>query len=641
MAFYDPGARPSDPLKRGVSIISGPSRPELRYALGFEDTQSQPACIGGSMPELNIAERLPKFLESFENLTAHFDEHFGALGSNDRGDTFLDLALKVISFTTEGQEFPQLRLSEKKSHDGGVDLYTAETKDGRILCAQSKYKVRGKDELDSIVSKFKNFEASLSPPPPQPSLFPPPEDDRKARPVPTFALATSSKLEGILAKYEASTLASCEYYRHLLEEKRLFFVDGPRILTLLQHLYKKTHLIPSTVTLRSKSNWNNCEGVYLGAVAGVDLVALYEEHGDALFFENIRDFLGTTSGRVVTTRSTVNQEIIKTISKEPSKMLARNNGLTFRATKVTIQPDGAAELSMAAIVNGCQTTMCLVQCAPVSNECLVQVKVVIAADAWDIAKAANYQNPVNRVDLDLARYVRPQLVRRIALSLGYAVETETSASASSVLNTIYQTKLDYEELKLLVLGVFSRQPNNIFEGNYTELRGDILEKLYDQLGGEEAVFAVLALVLTESRVALDLCQSTYSGEEYAFLFRRFYVDDKPRYRVYFAIAALCALLREDLSELSMETADELARMNQFLGSSRHELENHPDSYHDAFLLTFQAIADSVLDIPAGKSEGEITQSMYTRISTTAFSSLYKKVLMRMDSDKQRRQTRGH
>jgi hypothetical protein len=589
------------------------------------------------MHELNIAERLPRFLESFENLTTHFDEHFGDLGANARGDTFLDLALKVISLTNEGQEFPQLRPSEKKSYDGGVDLYTAETDDGRILCAQSKYKVRGKDEFDSIISKFKNFEAGLSPLPPEPSLFPEPEDSRKPHPVPTFALATSSKLEGIVARYEESTLASCDYYRHLLKEKRLFFVDGPRILTLLQHLYKKTHLIPATVTLKSRGDWNTCGGVYLGAVAGVDLVALYEEHGDAVFFENIRDFLGTTSGKVVTTRSTVNEEIIKTISEEPAKMLARNNGITFRATNVTILPDGAAELSMAAIVNGCQTTMCLVQCAPVSEECLVQVKVVKTTDAWDIAKAANYQNPVARVDLDLARYLRPQLVRRVALSLGYAVETETSVSASSVLNTIYQTKVDYDELKVLVLGLFSRKPNNLFEGNYTELRGDVLEKLYEQSGGDDAVFAVLLLALKESRIALSLCQSTYSGEEYAPLFRRFYMDDKPRYRVYFAIAALCALLRDDLSERSTETSDELARMNRFLASSRRELENHPDDYHEAFLLTFLAVADSVLDIPAGKSDGEIAQNMYTRISTTAFSSFYKKVLMRMDSDKQRRQ----
>ena len=588
----------------------------------------------------SVEERLPKFLESFENLTTHFDEHFDELGSNARGDTFLDLAMKVISLTDEGQEFPALRPSKKKSHDGGVDLYTAETADGRILCAQSKYKVRSKDEFDTILSKFKNFEDSSAPPSPEPSLFPEPEDHAHSLPVPTFAIATSSKLEGIIEKYEGSTLASREYYRQLIAERRLFIVDGVRILTLLQNLYKKTHLIPSSITLQSKNQWHECNGVFLGAVSGADLVDLYDKHGDALFFENIRDFLGTTSGKVVTTRSTVNQEIINTIKTDPNKMLARNNGLTFRASEVTIKDDGSAELSMAAIVNGCQTTMCLVHCAPVSELCLVQVKVVRTTDAWDIAKAANYQNQVARVDLDLARYLRPQLVRRIAVTLGYAVETETSVSASSVLNTIYRIKVDYDELKVLVLGLFSRKPNNLFDGNYAELRGDILEKLYDQQSGDEAVFSVLLLLLKESRDALALCESTYSGAEYAPLLRRFYTDDKPRYRVYFAVAALCALLRDDLSERSTDTGKELERMNRFLASSRKELENNPGAYHDAFLLTFQAIADSVLDITVSKPDSEIAQSMYSKISSTAFSSLYRKLLMRMDAEKQRTQKLG-
>jgi hypothetical protein len=318
-------------------------------------------------------------------------------------------------------------------------------------------------------------------------------------------------------------------------------------------------------------------------------------------------------------------------------MLARNNGLTFRASEVKIKDDGSADLSMAAIVNGCQTTMCLVHCAPVSNQCLVQVKVVKTTDAWDIAKAANYQNPVTRVDLDLARYLRPQLVRKVALTLGYAVDTETSVNASSVLNTIYQNKVDYDELKVLVLGLFSRKPNNLFENNYAELRGDILEKLYDQMGGDESVLSVLFLLLKESRGALKVCEETYSGEEYRQLFQRFYTDDKPRYRVYFAIAALCALLRDDISERSSDTNGELARTNKFLASSRERLENDPSGYHDAFLLTFQAIADNVIDIPAGKPEGEIAQSMFAKISTTAFSSLYKKVLMRMDAEKLRSQ----
>ena len=189
------------------------------------------------MSEHNISEGLPEFLKSFENLTAHFDEHFGPLGANERGDTFLDLALKVITLTSEGEEFPPLLLSDKKSHDGGVDLYTATTADGRVLCAQSKYKIRDKNELDSIISKFNNFENKLSPPQPQPSLFTKSKEGQQAIPIPTFAIATSSKLEGIIAKYEESTLASRTYYKQLVDEGRLFIIDGPRIMTHLQHLY--------------------------------------------------------------------------------------------------------------------------------------------------------------------------------------------------------------------------------------------------------------------------------------------------------------------------------------------------------------------------------------------------------------------
>ena len=109
----------------------------------------------------------------------------------------------------------------------------------------------------------------------------------------------------------------------------------------------------------------------------------------------------------MTTRSTVNQEIIKTIKDDPEKMLARNNGADFPRLRGQGQDDGSAELSMAAIVNGCQTTMCLVHCAPVSEHCSIQVKIVKTSDAWDIAKAANYQNQVTRVDLELSPLPSP------------------------------------------------------------------------------------------------------------------------------------------------------------------------------------------------------------------------------------------
>lgn len=574
---------------------------------------------------------LPEFLTSFENLTSHFDEHFGELGSNERGDSFLTLAQKLIPLTEEFSGFPPPVPSEKKSHDGGVDLLTAATRDGRILCVQSKYKIRDKAAFDTIISKFKDFEVSLRPAAIQPDLIPKPEEAPSA-PIPIFAVVTSSKHEGILAKYLASSLASRTYYQKLVEEGRLTIIGGPRILTLLQQLYRKSHLIPANVTLESPQGWINAEGVHIGAIHGKALTDLYAKHGDALFFENIRDFLGASSGRVVTTRSTVNQEIINTISNEPQRMLMRNNGITLRATSATPSGNFKLELTKAAIVNGCQTTMCLVNCSPVADKCFVQVKVVVTDDAWDIAKSANYQNPVARIDLDLARYLRPQLVRRVATTLGYAIESDSESTASSVLNSIYQHKVDYEELRLLYLGLFSRKPNNVFEANYTELREDILQALYKEAASEEQIFAVILMLLKESRTALDRCEKAFSGEEYASLFRRFYNDSKPQYRSFLAVAAACGATREDLSSRASATDEETNRMRLFLGKCRKLLENNPASFDTAYRHAFAAVADSLLDVDAGKNDSDIQQNMFNRVSTMAFEGLYKRVLIRIDAE---------
>lgn len=586
---------------------------------------------------MSANDTLPYFLQSFENLVAHFDEHFGELGSNARGDTFLGLAQKLIPLTQECQGFPRPEPSETKSHDDGVDLLTSETDNGRILCVQSKYKIRDKDSVDSIISKFKNFEAGLRPKESEPELFEKPSKQPSV-PVPTFVVITSSKLEGIVSRYESSTLASRGFYEQLKQQARLIVIDGPRILSLLQQLYRKAHQLPANVTLKSAFGWVHVNGVHLGAIRGLDLVALYEEHGDALFFENIRDFLGTTSGKVVATRSTVNQEIIQTISVEPIKMLPRNNGVTFRAKSVVLADAESITITNAAIVNGCQTTMCLVHCYPVPADCVVQVKVVETDDAWDIAKAANYQNQVARVDLDLARYLRPQLVRKVATELGYAIESESTVTASSVLDTIYRNRVNYEELRLLYLGLFSRKPNNLFEGNYTELRADVLANLYENYEkelSEEAIFAVLLLLLKESRAALDECRATFSGAEYSSLFKRFHQDDKPRYRAYLAIAALCGLLRDDLSDKSSDATKEAERISRFLAKARKQLENEPGEFRNVFLMTFQTLADSLLDVPGDRTESEIAQQMSAKVSGMAFSAFYKRVLLRIDGERSR------
>lgn len=574
---------------------------------------------------------VPSFLQSFENLTGHFDEHFGPLGSNPRGDTFLALAEKIIPLMDEFSDFPQPKPSAKKSHDGGVDLLTSEPRDGRILCAQSKYKIRDKAEFDTIISKFRNYESSILPPQAEPDLFEVDDSVSFGAPIAHFSIVTSSKLDGIKDRYERSTLTSNEYYETLKQQNRLTIIDGPRILLKLQQLYRKSHLIPSNIKLVSQAGWISFGNVYVGAIQGKALVELYAKHGDALFFENVRDFLGAYSGRVYTTRSSVNQEIIATIQGAPQQMLGRNNGVTLRATDVVSDSDGNLDLKKAAIVNGCQTTMCLVYASNIDEKCFVPAKVVVTEDAWDIAKAANYQNPVTRVDLDLARYLRPQLVRRVAARLGYAVTTDSESSASSVLNSIYQTRVDYEELRLLYLGLFSRKPNNVFEAHYAELRIGVLHGLYEEAESEEQIFTVMLLLLRQCRSSLDYCREKMSSSEYAALFQRFFKDDKPSYRSLLAVVAACAAVRDDISSRKASDKEEISRMRRFLGTCRKTIENTPDIYRSCYLYAFNVIADALLDIDEGKHDADIQQSMYNKVSKMSFESLYKRVLMRLDT----------
>ena len=57
--------------------------------------------------------------------------------------------------TFRGFETPRLR---QRTHDKGVDL-ECESRDGREkLCIQSKYTIRTIDDLDGIVSKFKDYQ---------------------------------------------------------------------------------------------------------------------------------------------------------------------------------------------------------------------------------------------------------------------------------------------------------------------------------------------------------------------------------------------------------------------------------------------------------------------------------------------------
>lgn len=132
---------------------------------------------------------------------------------------------------------------------------------------------------------------------------------------------------------------------------------------------------------------------YFGTIDGLQLKALWKDHGKRLISQNIRHALGSTD---------VNNEIVNSATKRPQDFWYFNNGITVVAQTSARAPAGAAaqdaanfELEGASIVNGAQTVSSL---AKVSNDSsLGVVKVPIRIILLDAAPP-NFGNEVTRTN---------------------------------------------------------------------------------------------------------------------------------------------------------------------------------------------------------------------------------------------------
>jgi hypothetical protein len=485
----------------------------------------------------------PLFLKSVDDLQANISEHFEKLPNTEKGTRFAEFGCRLLPLVPELSEFGSVQLNLKRSHDGGIDGSSLPLEDGRRLHMQSKLQIPSKEDFDSIISKFQSHDALATSEPSQKNMF----EKATERVAPIFAIVTAQKLSGIISRYSESGMSSRHYYDRLIKERRLFIVDGPAVFSVLHTAYDRTFGAANEVILSSEVGWIKLGTVRLGILRASDLRELYRSHGDALFFENIRDWLGPKSGKVSPDQLTVNQEIAETVIKEPSRFLERNNGITFKAASVT-SIENRLTLRDASIVNGCQTTMSLVTCAAPVDECLVQVKVVEIADAWDVAKAANYQNPVAKINLDLARYIRPQLVREAAAAAGIQLEEEATNNAASLLNALYNDRVNYEEVRYLYIGLLSNTPNNIMDQLYTKLRADLLIGFAENVTDRKLMMDFMFRVTVATREVIAECQQLFGAADYIGPFMRVLETERPRYRMFLAILTVCALLRKDISE---------------------------------------------------------------------------------------------
>jgi hypothetical protein len=143
---------------------------------------------------------------------------------------------------------------------------------------------------------------------------------------------------------------------------------------------------------------------YLAAIPGRVLADIYEEYGARLLELNVRSFLQATNK--------VNRGIRDTLTREPDRFLAYNNGISATASEVELVglPDGGHGISIIRdlqIVNGGQTTASVHRLRGLEqlDHVLVQAKItVIPPERLDdvvplISRYANSQNKVQEADL--------------------------------------------------------------------------------------------------------------------------------------------------------------------------------------------------------------------------------------------------
>jgi hypothetical protein len=559
----------------------------------------------------------PEFLQSYESLQQHIRAQFDGFNTTQKGQAFAKFVQRLVPQTEHGSVFFEPTLNEKMSADGGVDLFAESKLGGALLYIQSKLFVDRAETIDSVISKFQSYTR------PNRSgtvdIFD--QNDSSSH----FMLVTLSPLSGIIKKYKSAGYSSIEFYRQCEKEGRISFVDGSQILSILHAAYGKVCHLPNDVLLNFEEPYIHLGDVYVGVVSGSELKDLYESHGDALFFENVRDFLGVQRASEKAGRTTPNDEILKTVSQQPDKMLARNNGIVFGAE--IIKPGNSPRqliLKNGSVVNGCQTTMCVVKYS--ENPCYILVKAVQTDDAWDITKSANYQTSVPDIDLELARYLRPQLVKRAATNLGVQVQG-INGSAFQIIDQVYNRKVAYNETRLLYIGIFSRSPNNVFAANYTELMQDLIVKLHELPSFEEDIFESLFAVQAASQTALNDAKKVFCNPSYSGLFERIFREDSLSYRCFLSLLALSGCVNINLAERKADISAESERMKIFLGKSKTLLRGSPEKFMQHFKLSVKIWMQEMI---TDEDDGKVRRDMYIESKRLNFNVMYKKLCIEAD-----------
>ena len=573
--------------------------------------------------------RLTRMDEQFES----YDAFLNWLGSSypedisntAKGASFRDFVARLLPESSRGRRYGRLKPNPRQSHDFGVDVLSADPSTEQ-LALQTKFWIGEKGHIDGVISAFKNYEARLDEPP-EGKLF----TDRGSSPArPVYAIGTASRLKRILKEYEKSSLASRDFYNELKAHGRLVIWDGEDLRLDARQLTARHFELPVELELVSSAGqWLNHGLVWLGTLNGRDLVQLEAEHGPGLFYENVRGWLGLEGGK---DGETVNQAIRNTVAAAPGEMLARNNGVTFRASSVDPVTKDKLVLRDASIINGRQTTGALSNVESVSDDCHVQVKVVEAErDAWAIADAANNQNRVARIELLLARYFRDQVVKR---------ELAAAAAGSDWLATVVDEDRERQELfellRAMVIGLFCNRPGQLADNNYSHIRFDVLDAFYENGEPPRILYPTLFAVARATNVAVDIASQLSEIDP----LEQVGEQGRPKYRAFLALLTLAATHNIDLSASLDDLVDEVDRTRIFLERSAELLEADPDRFIRNFSLAYEVVGFQAHGAAEEGDPVRVQQRLSASVFNTAFTTHFNRLRQAISSDARRRELIG-
>ena len=531
--------------------------------------------------------------------------------STARGDSFCDFVIALLPETSRGRRFGLLKRAPKRSHDKGVDAINADDDHPDPVAVQSKLTIGEKADLDTIFSKWQAYEAELLTQAPLELL---PVNDNRPR-LPTYVLATSKRLNKLLELYDATEFSSRPFYRKLIAEHRLLTWDGQQLLDDARQVESRRFETPLEVELVSDKGWLELGNVRIGVLRARDLVLLEEKHGPGLFFENVRGWKGLDP---VKDGETVNEAIRDTVANAPSEMLARNNGVTFRAASVTADGNRLV-LAGGSIVNGRQTTGCISAAGPdVSPDCLLQVKVVESpGDAWRIAEAANNQNAVARIDLRLARYFREQLVQR-----ELATTTVGADWVHHVIEGLRDREATFDQLRYVFIGLFCKRPNQLANDNYSHIEFDVLAGLFADGDPPADLYPTLFQVVKATNEALD--ELVDLGDQDPL--RNLHVNHRPKYRAYLGLLTLCATHKINLSE-ELPTVDaEVERIAEWISQTKTLLDGVGRERFAANLISTYEVLGTLALATDDEGDGlKVQQLLADTIFSRGFATVYRQV----------------